>query len=336
MQSLSASVYFDSIKKKNHDFVKSIQLEILSDCPCKCVMCKQWKEREQSYIEPEKLTAFFKEYKRLGGCQISITGGDPIYYKDFVKVFSQDHDLRFDITTTLITNDKEKLDLLSKFKLIIVSISGADEMYKNIHGINAYDLVIKNLTYLREKGLKFKLNTILSNDNLTDLSWVEKYVNDMNILQPKYVTFLQNLFSDENLKNVSEFMKIINSKATFKHSNCSSDGRKNKSGKEKKFQKCKCIVPYLHWHVKPTGDVYPCCIAGGEVGQDLDKSFCFGNIFVDGLDVIYKNGTDFVDKLNENIYDKDLCKHMCANGVRYYLFNKDFDSFCKGKFIPRI
>ena len=332
---LSPSVFFESLRMKQQTFVRSIQLEMLSGCPCKCVMCKQWQDRTSYYMQPEQLETFFKEYHRLGGLQINVTGGDPLYYKDFVRVFSQDFSLRFDITTTLITTDKEKLDLLKKFKLLSISISGAGDMYTKVHGANAYDLVIKNLIYIKKKGINFKLNSVLNKDNLADLGWVDQFIDDMNLLQPKFVTFIQSLFDEGSFKNIPEFIDKVKTKATFKYSQASM-GNRNISGKESKINKYTCIIPHLHWHIKSSGDVYPCCIMGGEVGQDLDPRFCFGNIFKDKLEDIYKNGTDFSEKIGPDIYNSGLCRKMCANGVRYYSLNRDFDRFKTGVFTPRI
>jgi MoaA/NifB/PqqE/SkfB family radical SAM enzyme len=333
---LSPSVFFESLRTKSQDFVRSIQIEILSGCACKCVMCKQWEDRQSYYMEPDQLTKFFNDYKRLGGLQANLTGGDPLYYKDFVKVFSQDFGLRLDITTTMITNDKEKLDLLKKFKLITVSISGTKDMYEKVQGINAYELVKKNLVYIRKKGMNFKTNTVLNDVNLSNLDWVEQFVEDMNLLQPKFVTLIQSLFDEGSFTNIPDVVKIFKDKAKFKFSNATMGDRNKKHKKEPNFKKYPCIIPYLHWHIKSSGDVYPCCIMGGEVGQDLDPKFCFGNIFKDSLETIYKNGTNFVDNAGANIYDGGLCKKMCLNGVRYYSLNRDFYRFDKGIFVPRI
>jgi MoaA/NifB/PqqE/SkfB family radical SAM enzyme len=337
MQSaLSPSVFFETLRTGKQDFVRSIQLEVLSGCACKCVMCKQWQDRISYTMSPEQLETFFKDYKRLGGLQINLTGGDPLYYKDFVKVFSQDFGLRLDITTTMITNDKEKLDLLSKFKLITLSISGVGDTYKKIHGVDAYEMVKNNLIYIRKKGMNFKTNTVLSKENLENIDWVEPFIEDMNLLQPKFVTLIQNLFDEGSFTNIADVVKIFNDKAKFKFSNASMGDRNKTRKKEPTFKKYACIVPYLHWHIKSSGDVYPCCIMGGEVGQDLDPNFCFGNIFKDKLEDIYKNGTDFVDKKGEDIYNGGLCKKMCLNGVRYYSLNRDFFRFKTGLFVPRI
>ena len=158
----------------------------------------------------------------------------------------------------------------------------------------------------------------------------------MNLLQPKFVTLIQSLFDEGSFTNIPDVVKIFKEKALFKYSNATMGDRNKKHKKEPTFKKYPCIIPYLHWHVKSSGDVYPCCIMGGEVGQDLDPKFCFGNIFKDKLEVIYKNGTDFVDKMGPDIYNSGLCKKMCLNGVRYYSLNRDFWRFDKGIFVPRI
>jgi MoaA/NifB/PqqE/SkfB family radical SAM enzyme len=333
---LSSNVYFESLRMKNHDFVRSIQLETLSGCACKCVMCKQWEDRIQYTMENDQLTKFLNDYKRLGGLQVNLTGGDPLYHKDFVKTFSQDFGLRFDVTTTLITYDREKLNLLNKFKLLIVSISGAESMYEKVHGINAYELVKKNLIYIRKKGINFKTNTVLNKVNLENLDWVEPFIELMNLLQPKFVTLIQNLFDEGSFSNINEVVKMFKDKALFKFSNASMGDRNKNRKKEPTAKKYKCIIPYLHWHVKANGDVYPCCIMGGEVGQNLNSDFCFGNIFKDKLEDIYKYGVNFVEKLGPSIYDDGFCKKMCLNGVRYYSLNRDYNNFEKGLFVPRI
>ncbi len=65
-----------------------------------------------------------------------------------------------------------------------------------------------------------------------------------------------------------------------------------------------CWASRLGFHIKPNGDIYPCCLVGGEA-IEIQKEFLMGNIFKEKLIDIYK-------RYQPTRYGmKPICREVC-------------------------
>lgn len=65
-----------------------------------------------------------------------------------------------------------------------------------------------------------------------------------------------------------------------------------------------CWASKIGFHIKPNGDVYPCCLVGGEA-VEVQKEFLMGNIFTEELSDIYKRHRPTRYAM------KPICKEIC-------------------------
>jgi len=65
-----------------------------------------------------------------------------------------------------------------------------------------------------------------------------------------------------------------------------------------------CWASKLGFHIKPNGDVYPCCLIGGEA-IEVQKEFLMGNIFEQDLIDIYNSYTPTRYEM------KPICREVC-------------------------
>lgn len=72
----------------------------------------------------------------------------------------------------------------------------------------------------------------------------------------------------------------------------------------KEVNKILCWASRLGFHIKPNGDIYPCCLVGGEA-VEVQKEFCMGNIFEQYLADIYNDYSPTRYGL------KPVCKNIC-------------------------
>jgi|GEM_PF-4354312 len=74
----------------------------------------------------------------------------------------------------------------------------------------------------------------------------------------------------------------------------------------------RCWTSRLGFHIKPNGDVYSCCLIGGEAIK-VQKEFCMGNIFEQDLADIYNSYTP--TKYGMKHTCKEICqyKQLCIN-----------------------
>ena len=87
-----------------------------------------------------------------------------------------------------------------------------------------------------------------------------------------------------------------------------------------------CHINKFHAHIKRNGDVYPCCMSGGEVGQSLQDYFKLGNIFKEDIKDIYCRNYDKFKGIN--LADNSICKE-CT--MRYFLINSEYENFLQNK-----
>ena len=69
-------------------------------------------------------------------------------------------------------------------------------------------------------------------------------------------------------------------------------------------QSVRCWASLLGFHIKPNGDLYPCCIVGGEVAETLEE-FKVGNISEQSLQSLHRKCEP------ELHYEKAVCRENC-------------------------
>lgn len=125
-------------------------------CNSRCIHCyndsgkKLEKEVDIPFVEN-----LAKTLSSLGICQISIAGGEPFLRKDILEILNCFHKHLIDISITtngLCFTEKNILPLQDYgVKSITVSIDGIDrKSYREIRGIDAFDVLNKNLDLLRK------------------------------------------------------------------------------------------------------------------------------------------------------------------------------------------
>ena len=156
-----------------------VQLEITNKCNLRCVHCytKSGEKR------PKELT--FKELKRLidelanlGVAEISLSGGEPLLRKDFVKIAK--YIKKYDIDLTLNTNgtllNKNKVQTLTdlKFDFVSVSIHGNNPKIHNqiTQSLNSYEKAINGIKILKSEGVRVGITAAITNLNINEISLI--------------------------------------------------------------------------------------------------------------------------------------------------------------------
>jgi heme b synthase len=156
------------------------------------LVCRHCRASAQETPHPDELTT--GEVKRLVN-QIAafsrpifiISGGEPLMRPDIFEIarYATDQGLRVAMSPngTLITPENVEQMKASGIKRISVSLDGScAKRHDAIRGVpGAFDAAVRGMTYCREAGLPFQVNTTVMRQNVDDLEATLDFVVDLGV-----------------------------------------------------------------------------------------------------------------------------------------------------------
>lgn len=288
--------YEDEIKNKN---ILSMQVNLLNKCTSKCKSCRKytWPDDILSVSDVKNLFRWFAEQS---GQTIVFSGGDPILYKDFeeIALFAESLGIQWSIFSTLITTDENKIKFLGEHaSRLHISVDAVNkELYKEIRGVNAWEIVDKNIKLLqsyRTEKIPIRISSTITSLNynhclkiydyaklngiLLKFYPAQKWVNNKkeyqennigmnNIETELFYSQMEIVAKDEkkNNKTISNSLDMLTEK--FKYDN-------------NLPTRSHCYISSVNASVNANGDLYPCCKClddNGFYGEQL--KYVYGNI----------------------------------------------------------
>ena len=309
----------EEIRNKN---IISVQINLLNKCTSRCKSCRKytWPNFELDVDELIKIITILKI--DFGLQSIFFCGGDPILYKQFPKLinFLVSNDIKYSLITTLLTNDKSLLELITKTAYRIhVSVDAVEkELYKEIRGVYGYDLMKENLEYVNTiKGDNIypiiRFSSTIGKLNYNNMIDIYKFAKDHNcLLRYNYLRIWDGLsMSEENEKQFYDNLKfIVDDERNNKEISNASGLLKGSTGISKINR---CYLSQVSAVIDSNGDLYPCCWIMEEFnyyGEQTDKSY--GN-------VCNKTTEQIVEEFNKRL---NVCypqnNGLCNSCVEYY------------------
>lgn len=154
--------------------LKRCWLTLNRSCNLRCVWCYA---SNTNYKAEDTLP--FNEAMRivdicndLGIKGIVLMGGEPTLYPHLFELINYINDKKMSvsiITNGILFSNKEFCDkiLSSNLNSITISFKGENrDVFKNVTGFDRYNDVIDGITYLIQKGRKFTVSMVLTNDNI--------------------------------------------------------------------------------------------------------------------------------------------------------------------------
>ena len=169
---------------KNNDaaFHREYQLRILAwevtrSCNLNCVHCRASSNLGPYPQELDTVEAMevLDQIREVGKPIIILTGGEPLLRKDIFSLagYGTKKGLRMVMATngTLITSDITRKIMDSGIKRVSISLDGATreshDAFRQVDG--AFDRAIKGISYLKDHGIEFQINTTVTRYNLSEL-----------------------------------------------------------------------------------------------------------------------------------------------------------------------
>jgi radical SAM protein with 4Fe4S-binding SPASM domain len=258
-------------------------------CNLQCVHCYLG-DRNSTLRSPEteldtpQWLEIIDQITEAGCLNLLITGGDPLLRKDFKSIYRKA--VTNGILTTVFTNGtlitQDVLDLFEDIppQSIEITLYGATpETYEKITGIKgSYEKSIKGIEKLAERGLRFKLKTMLITQNIKEWHEIKRIADRFGVdfrSDPAISACLDGNQAPLQCRvDPAEAVQVDFAEPEHKQFWCGYY-EKNKEKLPSKFL-YNCGAGLTHFHINAAGKLLPCMMLNEPVA-DLKK-----RRFIDG------------------------------------------------------
>lgn len=184
-------------------FIPVVFFSITDLCNSKCTTCDYWKTTEDgSYLNPDSTMEIIDALSMYHPRVIYFTGGEPLLkgeelFEVTPRIRQRYPDIQLRLYTSGILMHKYIDEIDANFSVVNVSIDSFDpNVYRDIRGVNALPLVVRNVRALRErnKDIVIRVNTVLQKRNYRELP---QMVEAAKIIGATYITFLPLDYSSD-------------------------------------------------------------------------------------------------------------------------------------------
>ena len=209
---------------------------VTDHCNGRCVYC-HIPRTPVNELDFESIEKIFKQMAKAGLWRVSLTGGEPLLYKNFPQLVDLLKGLGFWISVN--TNGdlvKKQIDSLLKVDAVAVSIDGPKSVHNATRGEGSFEKAAIGLRNLFYRGVQARMVTVLNNINVNHIDEIISTAEDMDVevmFQPIWKNALGTQTPIENppapkqmneairrlIKLKKEGAPIANSLAGLKHFN---------------------------------------------------------------------------------------------------------------------
>lgn len=281
--------YEEELKKSR---VLNIQMNILNKCTSRCLSCRKytWPNDMLSMKDIGNTLCTLK--KMLGLETVVFSGGDPLLHPDMKRIVAlcEELGLKYSVITTLVTNNKELVELIAKTAYRIhVSVDATDaKLYEAIRGVNGFKKMESNLELIHRVRpadmIPVRISSTVSKFNYYIVDDLYKFAKKHGCLINFYFlhTWGNLVMSEENKKEFYDLLEKIaldEQKSKKRISNAVGLITKKFSFESGHSACTKCYLPHVSAVINANGDIYPCCRLmndNGEYGSQV--KYAYGNI----------------------------------------------------------
>ncbi len=161
--------------------LRYLELQITSSCNLKCRHCYLG-DHEDKELSPAVVKNVLKEFERMQGLRVLITGGEPLLHSRFNEINEMLPD--FFMRKVLFTNGlllKKDLVGLLKVDEIQVSVDGLEEAHDRLRGAGTFSKAMASIKLAIDGGFDVSISTMVHRGNLADFDAMEQLFKDMGI-----------------------------------------------------------------------------------------------------------------------------------------------------------
>jgi len=293
------------------------QIEITSACSQRCFMCDSWKQHKTGQIKGtipyHTLVNLFNELDRMPTFEhLTFTGGDPQDWKDqegflsfdpLLEMLQDEFSFSLQVNTALIKplNPKVWRRSLNRVRVSLDAIK--QETYRIIRGDNRDpEEILERMEILDHRNLSTM--TCVSDHNIDEIPSLIRRLNKMKS-KPRKMMFLPAMGVKLSSRFHAKYRRLKNIYSTIPTSFAEDTTWVRTFVESLEASDIRCWGGAITFHIKCNGDVYPCCLVGGEAIKTWE-SFKIGNIYDLPLEQIQQSYTP-----REHYYSTSPCCDAC-------------------------
>ncbi|MCK5216126.1 MAG: radical SAM protein [Candidatus Omnitrophica bacterium] len=244
-------------------------VEITRRCNLHCRHC--YNIKDNTFLSLDQLQKITKQLRASGCLFVTLTGGEPTFHPDFIKIFTLFRQEGFDIKLitngTLITDDIIHAFIKWGISEIGISLHGATaDTHDDATGVRgSFDLSIENIKSLKHHGLPIHIKCTITKYNFGE------YKDVINLAEQLGVPYLLDPVvspGDDGSKDILEsrinkddFRKFYEEQySQFEFDAPKNDGFPCDAGKN-------------FGSISASGDVFPCIQMPVKLGNVFDQQF---------------------------------------------------------------
>ena len=293
--------------------LNDVYLEIADRCFSSCAMCDT-KSQDNTPLRSMNAQHIISLLRELRCKKVRFTGKEPMANDNLPEflVMCREANMKTDVLTTLL-GAAWMIPHLAHSDIIRVSLSNVGKNYHRYFGVHKWPLFMRNFSALMEERSKIFDKTIIINYTIfsgnAQQAEIDSFIAFINSMQKLYdVKFIVHFFpameiiSSRNydVELVHEMYEDSLKSAEFEHVLTKDNFSVNMHS---------CDMGLRHWYITTDGDIYPCCMSGGELGQRRHKELCLGNVYTSSY-------AELSDEHSKRL--KNLCNSTCNNCTPKY------------------
>jgi MoaA/NifB/PqqE/SkfB family radical SAM enzyme len=273
------------------------QVELTSSCYQECAHCMSWRDHHSgvekgvwTYIQMVKL------HEELSAAEtfehLSLTGGDPqawaplCDYLEYHKTSGEPYGLQCNTTLMRKLRPAEHGMWDSAFEDIRLSLDAiTPATYLATRGVEADPIEILERCRAFQQA-RVAINVCVQPSNIDEIpQLIETVARDFKFIRK--IMLLIVIGPDSLSQEFFDKWACLVQDEIHTHRDvqvsCAEDPRDvRKALASGAYDKLKCRVGGSTFHIKANGDIYPCCLTGGEAIETV-RAFRLGNFHTDGL-----------------------------------------------------
>ena len=282
--------------------LRAVYLNITSRCNLNCIYCfaaeRVESDSKMDFDDYKKVLDSVKNYNQHA--EIIFTGGEPLLSENTFPVAEYSKALGF--TNKLMTNatlitEKNISKIVGLFDSVKISLDGSTaEKHDFYRGRGSYERTINAIALLDKFGVDVSLAMVVTKNNFTDISAMNKKWGGRLIFQPLFP--LGNAKESENLYLTGkEYFDVLKSAGVVPYMDLRNMIKSHTAAKTV----LKCALGDAEVSISSSGDVYPCQLLHNEI-------FKVGNLKEKTFDELYNS-----EKLNKFKMHTTDCIEKCRD-----------------------
>lgn len=261
--------------------LQEVYIEIGNACYAKCTTCEIPNQKSEQ-MTMDQYIRVISVLNKIGTKKVRLTGNEPLTNKLLGKFieYAQSMSIEVDVLTTLLAPVTRIIDDYAKADKLRVSLSNVGDLYQDYFNVPHWDRFVRNLEYLNSITNKtIHTNCTLYKGNATEEAAINiiEFMNYMVTHGMKiHGAFFHSLHYGDHKPDYDQYAVtdmynfLLEKHALFTYDTVAGLVTHKMS---------KCNVAGKKMYIKTNGDMYPCCMGGGELGQDTYDELKLGNAY---------------------------------------------------------